>query len=555
MTARREFVFAIFAFVIMTLIVFAQMPHAFINISTMAYGTSDDGLKTYFTYLYHLKYDESFLHFGGMNYPFGEHIVFTDNQPALAVPMMAAVNAGLPISAALTVFNALILFALLLTAPIVYYLARHFKIDRVPSLILAVILALFSPQIIRMPGHEGLAHVSFLPLIWLLALKFFERPTLKMSFTIAAILLFFAGIHPYNLIIAVALISGLWMFSFRKAATYHYLIQAIAPLALYGAWARLSDPVRDRVLPQTSAFYYRAYFESVFLPYEGSPFRPLIDRVAHLHQELPIESIAYVGLVGCATLVWLIFRFLRKAFETRSIGPVNPSLAAAILILLYSFGYPWRLIGEDLFRHLGPLSQFRALGRFAWVFFWIYGIFAFEIITRQRRWVVIGALSLTAFEAYSWSHPIFTNIERVSQSPPGIQMSDELEILVAPINLKEYQAFIPLPYFQAGSEGVIPKEVRERNLPRTFADAMGLAYQTGLPMVAQSLSRTSITQSEKIFGFLTGNRAGLRKDLPNSLPLLLVVGPEPKMEFERKLIESAELVAKSENYQLYRLTP
>ncbi len=43
-----------------------------------------DGMKNYFTYLYHIKYDSTFWVFEGMNYPFGENIVFTDNQPLLS---------------------------------------------------------------------------------------------------------------------------------------------------------------------------------------------------------------------------------------------------------------------------------------------------------------------------------------------------------------------------------------------------------------------------------------------------------------------------------------
>ena len=37
-----------------------------------------DGSKNYFTYLYHILYEKGW-HFTGMNYPWGEHISFTDN--------------------------------------------------------------------------------------------------------------------------------------------------------------------------------------------------------------------------------------------------------------------------------------------------------------------------------------------------------------------------------------------------------------------------------------------------------------------------------------------
>jgi len=43
-----------------------------------------DGMKNYFTYLNHVKNDTTFMTFEGMNYPFGENIIFTDNQPLVA---------------------------------------------------------------------------------------------------------------------------------------------------------------------------------------------------------------------------------------------------------------------------------------------------------------------------------------------------------------------------------------------------------------------------------------------------------------------------------------
>ena len=45
--------------------------------------SSGDGFKNYFTPWYHITYDEGYTWFEGMNYPWGEHIVFTDAQPAI----------------------------------------------------------------------------------------------------------------------------------------------------------------------------------------------------------------------------------------------------------------------------------------------------------------------------------------------------------------------------------------------------------------------------------------------------------------------------------------
>ncbi len=43
-----------------------------------------DGMKNYYTYMYHVRYDTTYWGFEGMNHPFGENILFTDNQPLFA---------------------------------------------------------------------------------------------------------------------------------------------------------------------------------------------------------------------------------------------------------------------------------------------------------------------------------------------------------------------------------------------------------------------------------------------------------------------------------------
>ena len=42
-----------------------------------------DGYKTYYAAQYHLKHDTSYSHFGGMNYPYGDHVIPGDCEPFL----------------------------------------------------------------------------------------------------------------------------------------------------------------------------------------------------------------------------------------------------------------------------------------------------------------------------------------------------------------------------------------------------------------------------------------------------------------------------------------
>ena len=51
------------------------------KITWKMFGGGGDGFKNYMTTNWHLAHDSSYVHYGGMNYPYGEHVLFTDNQP------------------------------------------------------------------------------------------------------------------------------------------------------------------------------------------------------------------------------------------------------------------------------------------------------------------------------------------------------------------------------------------------------------------------------------------------------------------------------------------
>ena len=46
-----------------------------------------DGIKSYLVPLYHIKFDKSFNHYDGMNYPYGENIVAADGLATLSFPL------------------------------------------------------------------------------------------------------------------------------------------------------------------------------------------------------------------------------------------------------------------------------------------------------------------------------------------------------------------------------------------------------------------------------------------------------------------------------------
>ncbi len=64
-----------------TLVLFLFYGNVMMNLNSIVFSGSGDGLINYYTYLYHAKYDQNFWDFTGMNSPFHEHIVYTDPHP------------------------------------------------------------------------------------------------------------------------------------------------------------------------------------------------------------------------------------------------------------------------------------------------------------------------------------------------------------------------------------------------------------------------------------------------------------------------------------------
>ena len=89
-----------------------------------------DGLKNYYTLDYYVKHDQGW-HFSGMNYPYGEHIIYTDNQPLLAMTLgwihRHVINMDKHVVGTL---NMLMLLSIYLGVIVTYLLLRRWEVGR-----------------------------------------------------------------------------------------------------------------------------------------------------------------------------------------------------------------------------------------------------------------------------------------------------------------------------------------------------------------------------------------------------------------------------------------
>ena len=218
-------------------------------------GVEGDALKNVYTFAYHAKYGSG-THFEGMNHPYGECVVFTDNQPILsaALGLVSGIWPGeFPIIGA---FNWLIIIGLVLGVFFTYKIFRFYELAPWKSIFAALIIIALCPQIDRLDVHFSLGYLFFIPLTYWLTLKWIEHPETKwVRYAFIINFLFQPFVHLYYLLINLFVIGPLTLFKLidtrKKNWKDHWV--ALRPLAysmvlaLFVVVALKSiDPISDR---------------------------------------------------------------------------------------------------------------------------------------------------------------------------------------------------------------------------------------------------------------------------------------------------------------------
>jgi len=153
-----------------------------------------DAGKNYFTYLYQSMYGKG-MWFNGMNYPYGENIVFTDGQPLLSV--LFGYIGNISAQNALIVMGWLIDLSFVLSIIYIYKILLHFNIKNLPAILFACLIAIFSPQVFSVIGHYALAYCSVIPMLFYWTLKYHYTNHWKYCLYIFILGCIAEFLHPY----------------------------------------------------------------------------------------------------------------------------------------------------------------------------------------------------------------------------------------------------------------------------------------------------------------------------------------------------------------------
>lgn len=541
----------------------------------------DDALKNYYTPAYYVKYDEG-LRFSGMNYPYGEHIVFTDNQPVLSLALNFIDDHIYPIASRVpAVLNLLMIGSILLCMVLVFRLLKHYGLPSWYAIPAAVLIATLSPQIHRIEGHYALAYACFVPLIWNLLLETISGNRKWIAYALLLFTItFFGFLHAYYLLMgAVFALAYLSVSAFMGPKDRRWLtlgmafLAALIPIVIFQGFLAATDSVADRPNDPYGFFLYRAYLSGIFLPVEG----PLWDAWNRLLQHVKRpegEAFAYTGLVCAVVFVFTLVRWGKNIFRMQWKRLLLPSLPgdlqiafwSAVLVLLFAMAFPFTLGLEFLLEILTPLKQFRSLGRFAWVFYYVfcvYAVYYLYLLFRRMRQRGLGSFAwgmlAIAFVVWGAESALFlqTKTKRIKegdhqnvfQERPddyGKWLSDSGR------SLDEFQAILPIPAFFLGSEKFIPQFFNRTSVRESFK----ASYDTGLPLACGMMSRTSLSQSLQTIQVLSNSLIPktVFSEYPSDKPLLMLVVDEvPLTHHEQALVPRGRLIASRNGISLYEL--
>lgn len=521
----------------------------FFRFNTVLSSVTLDSIKNYYTFLYHIKNDTSWLAFSGMNYPFSEHAVYSDCQPGLGLLLKA-----MPFlhNHLIGVLHLLLFFSFIVSPLILYSVMRRTGAGQMYSFLVSLAIGLLSPQFLKInAGHHALAYGFMIPLSIYLQQLVLDK-SVKNRFVLLLTLyhLFVFSIHPYMGLV-LCLFSGLtglgnWLINekVKLSKLWPIVLTSLLPILTFSLMMKLTDSHTGRTSEPYGTEVMIESPSSLIAPDFG-PFKTSLEQ---LLPEKPahFEGHSYLGIVSvvASLLFFLCLPFIRKKIVLHD--AVSIMFYASIVILFIAFGYHQKIL-KSLSISSAFVNQFRAVSRFAWIFYFTLPLFVFtklheylsaiSIPARIRNSLLYGISiiyccvnlveSSAMFhlnESAYWKFRNFFNSELLT--------SDEKNLL-ADLTNNRYQAILPLPYFHGGSE------MYDRNgASASMAPSMLFSYHSGLPIYSVMMSRTSIHESEAVIDLFNLNHID-RKILPflNDKPFLVLLTRDPLLPDEERLLK------------------
>lgn len=538
------------------------------------FASGGDGFKSYYGAIYHLENDSTYFQFQGMNYPYGESVFFTDNQPLLTNIVKLISDNVIDIREHIVgIINLSMIFSILIAAIFLYLLFFELEVEWWFASLASVGICMLSPQIGRMAGHFSLSHLFWIPLMLYLILRFSRKPQWKTSIYIALAGFMAASMHLYFAAFYGLLITFYWLFTknwlkenwqSRRKALLHWFVQVIVPFILIELIMVSTDQATDRTSHPYGFLVYRAHPYSVLLP-AGPPYT-FVPKIIKVFNHLDWEAYAFIGVTAFFGFLIGLFYFFVKLFKGKAFWRIseNPLLTASfwasIVALLLSFGIPFIWGMEWLVDYIGPFRQLRALSRFSWLFFYVINVLVFYELNRwfiarktKPAAIVIVLIAFT-FLGVDGFYNVRSTAPYLANQKPSLEDKDNqlpANHWIKQIDVSQFQTIIPIPYFHIGSENIWIDE-RENALEATLIASL----KTSLPTTAVMMGRTSISQTYLNYSLMMEptHDYEILKVFRNKKDLLLLKMKNyiPNND-EQRILNAASLLTGNDEFDVMRL--
>lgn len=551
------------------LIVYFYAPVLF-HPSQYLLNNGGDAIKNYFCYEWHIQNDSSLIDYSGSNYPYGENHLYTDGTPILSNLIRL-----LPFfkSYSIAIFNLSMLLSLTVCAILLYKIFELFNIPKWYAVLSALGIMVLCPQSLRYTGHFALSYGFCIPLIIYLLLKYelasdnYRRRSAVISFTTLCVLF----IHPYLGMISTSFIVFYWLFKMMfdlkniKLYIFHFLIQGVFPLLFYFVLVKLTDTHTDRVAKPYGFFYLISSIETIFIS-THKPFRHLLSQLYKIKIQNG-EGIAYVGITSLVCLFYLPFLLFKKKDQLRehirTVIPVRTILymfLSAVVLLLFSMGYPFKWNMNWILDYVPVLQQFRSPGRFAWAFYFIVSIGSCIVICKYfliklnpylRVILICSLLLLYTVEGIPYHNEVAKKEYPLNCFKEEL-LTDELRSVINVIKTANAQAIIPLPFFHIGTDYY---DVSGTSAIRDLAFIV--TYHANTPLMANLTPRNSISEAKKLIQILGSDmiNKGIKNDIKSSKPFIILYNKEQLQEEELFLLSKGVTLLETPNFIVKEISP
>lgn len=546
-----------------------------------------DSIKNFYVYATHAMWGEGWW-FTGMNYPYGEHLIYTDGFPLLSLPLTWIREVvSLKINHVTAVLNITLASAFFLAIIYVYRILRLLSTDRIFSLVGAVLIAAMSPHLNKVFGHYGLAMICVMPMAIFYTMRYHINGRLHnalMLFITSTLAIF---MHPYfiALILIWVLFYALSVWVLQKN-TFSNKIRFLLPIVsvpvagiiILKFLMLLTDPVSDRPKKPYGSLSECTTGRDIFTS-DGSPFWIYLKKIGWLDKLSSIgnEHYAYIGIVALALtvicIVSIIYRYFKKVeFKIiKDIPHYRVWLLTGFLSLLFGMGVPFVWGMDWLFDYLPGFRQFRTMGRFSQIYYYVATILTVAvlyhwfkiIIKKNKKFLGFAVIFLLVI---IWSSEAYTHVYEPirKRSEKGLGYYNKFVgendskwrdyMSSKRYSNNDFQAILALPYIHVGSE----KIWTGGDAWWGFCVPLTIAYQLHLPVVNAHMSRSSwsITFDQVKIAAGPFARKPILEKTQDSRPFLLLVYEDYDLNSEEQfLLSISDSIGRNGEYNLFALYP